>query len=104
MTDIVKSNPTLIDLYAHRSEILRLAEQYGAYNVRVFGSVARGEASPESDIDFVVQFQDWASLYELSGLRQDLQDLLGWKIDLVSEHSRMKERLKTYILRDAISI
>lgn len=58
---------TLADLRARRAEILALAELYGAYNVRVFGSVARGEASPTSDVDLLVNFHDEASLYELSG-------------------------------------
>ena len=96
---------TLDDLRVHRDAILRLAEQYGASNVRVFGSVARGEATPESDVDLLVSFRNGASLYELSGLWQALQDLLGRRVDLATDdpHPR-RERFLRRALKDAITL
>ena len=63
-----KQAPTLAYVRQHKSAILRLAQQYGASDVRVFGSVARGDATQESDIDLLVRFQQRTSLYELSAL------------------------------------
>src|ERR1700675_4327183 len=64
-------------LKANREEILRLASKYGARNVRIFGSVARGEAGPESDVDILVDLEPGRSLFDLGGLLMDLRDLLG---------------------------
>ncbi len=69
--------PTLAELRARRDEILEVAASNRARNVRVFGSVARGEATPDSDIDFLVEFEPGASLMDLSGLHLDLEALLG---------------------------
>ena len=68
-----------------RQDILRVAERHGAYNVRVFGSVARGEAGPNSDIDFLVELEPNRSLFDLGGLLMDLQALLGREVDVVTE-------------------
>ena len=68
-----------------REEILRIAAQRGAYNVRVFGSAARGEAGPDSDVDFLVDLEPGRSLFDLGGLLMDLQDLLGREVDVVTE-------------------
>ncbi len=69
-----------------REAILQLAEQYGASNVRVFGSVARGEAQPESDVDFLMQFNEHTSIFDMVGLWQDLTDLLQREVDLIADH------------------
>jgi uncharacterized protein len=74
-------------LQANRSEIHRLAAEFGARNVRVFGSVARGEDTPDSDIDLLVSWDDRASLTDWSGFRQELETLLGRRVDVVSEAS-----------------
>ena len=68
MTDTTKTAPTLASLRARRDEILALAARYGAHNVRVFGSVARGEATPDSDVDLLVDFRDGATLWGAVGL------------------------------------
>ena len=70
-----------------RQEILALAAKHGARNVRVFGSVARGEAGATSDIDLLVEFDDNRSLFDVVGLTQDLEELLGRKVDVVTEES-----------------
>src|SRR5258707_11530350 len=69
-----------------RETILRLAAQYGASNVRVFGSVARGEARPDSDVDFLMKFRDDSNIFDLVGLWQDLTELLGREVDLIADH------------------
>lgn len=68
-----------------RQDILRVAAQHGAYNVRVFGSVVRGEAGPESDVDFLVDLEPDKSLFDVGGLLMDLQALLGREVDVVTE-------------------
>jgi uncharacterized protein len=88
-------------LQARRSEILALAERHGAHNVRVFGSVARGEAGPESDIDLLVTLDVDRSLLDLVALWQDLEDLLGREVDIVTEPS-LKERMRAQVLREAV--
>lgn len=72
-------------LKENRQAVMALAEKYGARNVRVFGSVARGESSAESDIDLLVKMEEGRSLLDLSGLTLDLRELLGVKVDVVSE-------------------
>jgi hypothetical protein len=79
-----------------REQILALAAKYGAFNIRVFGSVARGEAKPDSDVDFLVDMEDGRSLFDLGGLLYDLQNLLQRKVDVVTEaglHWYIKDRI-----------
>ena len=90
-------------LQQKRRDILALASQYGATNVRVFGSVARGEATEQSDIDLLVEFDSTTSLIDHIGLIQDLEDLLGCRVDVVSE-SGLKDAIRARILRDAITL
>ena len=68
-----------------RPEILRLAQAHGARNVRIFGSVARGEAHPESDVDFLVEMDSGRSLLDLIELSQDLETLLQRKVDILTD-------------------
>ncbi len=70
-----------------REAILEIAARRGAHNVRLFGSVARGEAGPDSDVDFLVELEPGRSLLDLGGLLMDLQDLLGRKVDVVTDSS-----------------
>ncbi len=70
-----------------RADILRLAEQHGARNLRVFGSVARGEASEGSDLDLLVDWEPGRSLLDHVGLVQDLEELLGVKVHVGTERS-----------------
>lgn len=70
-----------------REEILRLAEKHGAFNVRVFGSVARAEARPDSDIDFLVDFRAGTSMWDVVGLWRELGDLLERDVDVIGEDS-----------------
>ncbi|HXV64801.1 MAG TPA: nucleotidyltransferase domain-containing protein [Vicinamibacteria bacterium] len=71
----------------NRAEILRIAARHGARTVRVFGSVARGEDRPDSDVDLLVDMDDDRSLLDLVGLGQDLQELLQRKVDVLTDES-----------------
>ncbi len=83
-----------------REEILRLAERCGAHNVRVFGSVARGEANENSDLDLLVAWEPGRSLMDHAGLVQDLQELLGMKVHVGTEKS-LHWYVRDRILREA---
>jgi predicted nucleotidyltransferase len=72
-------------LQEKREEILRIAARRGAYNVRIFGSAVRGDAGPDSDVDFLVELEPGRSLFDLGGLLMDLQSLLGREVDVVTE-------------------
>jgi len=88
-------------LRAKREEILRVCAKYGAYNVQVFGSVARGESDEQSDIDFLVELEPGRTLFDLGGLQYDLEQLLGCRVDVVTEHG-LKPRIRERVLREAI--
>ena len=104
MSEQLQRPITLEDLRARRDEILSLAEKYGAYNVRIFGSVARGEANVDSDIDVLVNFQSCVSLYELSGLKQALEIFLHHPVDVIEEHEDMRESFRRRVLKDAVML
>lgn len=86
-----------------REEILHIAERYGGRNVRVFGSVARGEADEQSDIDFLVDMEPGRSLLDLGGLLMDLQEALGCNVDIVTERG-LKPRIRERVLKEAIEL
>jgi len=86
-----------------REEILEIAAKHGARNVRVFGSVARGEADPQSDIDLLVEFEPGRSLLDHAGLWLELQEALGCKVDVVSDRG-IKARIRERVLREAVPI
>jgi predicted nucleotidyltransferase len=86
-----------------RQEILAAAARHDARNVRIFGSVARGEAGPESDVDVLVDLEPGRSLFDLGGFLMDLQDLLGRKVDVVTEkglHWNIRDR----VLKEAVPL
>ena len=72
-------------LKSRREEIMKIAAKHGACNVRIFGSLARGEAGENSDIDFLVELEPGRSLLDLSKLVVELEDLLNRKVDVVTE-------------------
>ncbi len=87
-----------------RDAILRLAGQYGASNVRIFGSVARGEAIETSDVDLLVD-QDWSQLSTWGGMGLviELEELLGRKVDVATEEE-LKPHIRTRVLREAVPL
>jgi len=90
-------------LRKNRQQILAIAKKYGAYNVRIFGSLARGEARPDSDIDFLVEMEPGRSLFDLGGLLYDLEQLLGVEVDVVTEKG-LRARLREKVLQEAIPL
>jgi predicted nucleotidyltransferase len=90
-------------LQEKRGTILQIAAKHGAHNIRVFGSVARGEADEQSDIDFLVDLEPGRNLLDLGGLLMDLQALLGRHVDVVTERG-LKPRLRDRVLNEAIRL
>jgi uncharacterized protein len=84
-----------------REAILRICAKHGARNVRVFGSVAQGEADEQSDIDLLVDMEPGRSLLDLGGLLMDLQALLGQNVDVVTERG-LKPRIRERVLAEAV--
>jgi len=87
----------------NRNEILRLAARHGARNVRLFGSVARGKARPDSDVDILVTMEKGRSLLDLIGFWQDVEDLLGRKVDVISDGG-VSPYLRERILGEAVPL
>jgi uncharacterized protein len=87
----------------HRDDILLIADKYGATNLRVFGSVSRGDERPDSDIDLLVDLQQTWTLLDHIGMMQDLEDLLQRKVDVAVARG-LKERFRDRILREAIAL
>jgi len=94
---------TLTELRDRRDEIVEIARARGASRVRVFGSVARGEAAEGSDIDFLVDLEPGRSLLDLGGLLMDLQDLLERNVDVVTERG-LRPRVAQRVLADAVEL
>jgi predicted nucleotidyltransferase len=87
-------------LKSQKEQILAIAHKNGAYDVRVFGSVARGEARPDSDIDFLVKLEAGRSLLDLARLLRELQTLLGLSVDVVTE-AGLRARIRPRVLKEA---
>jgi predicted nucleotidyltransferase len=87
-------------LKIRRKEILALAARNGAVNVRVFGSVARGDNRPDSDVDFLVNLEKGRSLLDLARFLRELHTLLGMNVDVVTE-AGLRSRIKNQVLQEA---
>ncbi len=86
-----------------KTDICQIANKYGAFNIRIFGSVARGDADENSDIDFLVDFNPDVGLIEWSGFWLALEELLGKKVDVAIESS-LKKRMRDRVLSEAVSL
>jgi predicted nucleotidyltransferase len=86
-----------------REEILSLAAKHGARNVRVFGSVARGEERPDSDIDFLVDMDHGRSLFDLMRFWDDVETVLHCKADVGTARS-LKRRIRKHVLRESVPL
>ena len=87
----------------YRHQIVEFAEKRGAHNIRVFGSITRGDQHPGSDIDFLVDFEPGRSLLDLTGLSLDLERALGCKVDVVSSRG-LRPRFASEVIRDAVPL
>ena len=90
-------------LHEKRDDIKRIAARHGAYNIRVFGSVARGEAGPESDIDLLIDVGPTTSSWFPAGLILDLEDFLGRRAEVITEKA-LNPELRDHVLREAIPL
>jgi predicted nucleotidyltransferase len=89
--------------HSNKEQILRLAASYGARNIRIFGSVARGDSSPASDIDFLVDLDPDRTLMDLGGLLTGLQDILNTQVDVATERM-LRPGVRDRVLREAIPL
>jgi predicted nucleotidyltransferase len=94
---------TIDALRVHREQILAVAAKFGAKNVRVFGSVARGEAHSESDVDLLVDFEPGRSLFDHAGLVIELEALLARKVEIGTTNG-LRERYRHRIVNEAIDL
>ena len=90
-------------LQSNRDDVLRIAAQYGARNLRIFGSVARGDSDRDSDLDLLVDMETGRSLFDMGGLLMELQDMLGCKVDVVSEKG-LSPRIRERVLGEAVPL
>jgi predicted nucleotidyltransferase len=89
-------------LQAHRADVIRIAERYHAVEVRVFGSIAHGDDTSDSDVDLLVRFQDGADIFDQAALIEELEDLLQRHVDVVSE--RALKECDTHIRDEAVPL
>jgi len=90
-------------LYEKRDEIRNIAARHGAYNIRIFGSVVRGEAGPDSDIDFLIDVGPTSSSWFPGGLILDLQEVLGRPVEVVTEKA-LNPYIREHVLREAVPL
>ena len=91
------------ELVRRREEILAVAKRYGASDVRIFGSVARGDATETSDVDLLVRFEPGRTLLDHGGLLMDLRELLGMNVEITSEDSLSGE-FEQIVRREAVAL
>jgi hypothetical protein len=90
-------------IHQRRKDILQIAAQYGVRSIRVFGSVARGEAAAASDVDFLVELAPGSSVLDMGGLLVELQELLGCEVDVVTEKG-LRPRIRERVLKEAVPL
>ena len=91
------------EIQQKRDEICAIAAKHGAYNIRIFGSVARGQADPDSDIDFLIDAGPATSSWFPAGLILDLQEILGRRVEVVTEKA-LSPFIRDYVIREAIPL
>jgi len=94
---------TVTTLRSRRTEILEVARKHGARNVRVFGSVARGDSGPDSDVDLLVELEPGRGLLDHAALMLDLSDLLGCIVDVVTDRG-IRPRIRDRVLLEAVPL
>ncbi|MBC8414490.1 MAG: nucleotidyltransferase family protein [Nitrospira sp.] len=93
-------NKTIMD---RREDILSIARNFGAKSVRVFGSVARGDDNPESDLDIILEMEPGASLLDIIAIKQDIEELLDLHVDVVTESS-ISPYIRDKVIKEAVSL
>ena len=88
---------------SHREEILAIAARHGASNVRWFGSIARGQGGPESDVDLLVSFESGRSLLDLIGLKHEIEDLVQRPVDVVTDRA-LSPYIRDQVLAEAVPL
>jgi predicted nucleotidyltransferase len=91
------------ELRNKRNDIIKVAANHGARNLRVFGSVARGETTPTSDLKLLINLDPGRTLLDLIAVKQDLEDLLGCAVDVVTEDA-VSPHIRDQVLKDAVSL
>ncbi len=86
-----------------REDILSIARNFGAKSVRVFGSVARGDDNPESDLDIILEMEPGASLLDIIAIKQDIEELLDLHVDVVTESS-ISPYIRDKVIKEAVSL
>ena len=95
---------TPLELLQHKKDdIRRIAAKHGAYNIRVFGSVVRGEARPDSDIDLLIEKGPTTSSWFPAGLVLELEEMLGRRVEIVTEKA-LNPYLRDRVLREAVAL
>lgn len=97
----LRQPPSLEELRRRRDDILRVCAARGASNVRVFGSVIRGEQNADSDLDLLVDMEPGRSLFDLGGLLVELEDLLGCPVDVMTD---VRDRIRERVLAEAVPL
>jgi len=90
-------------LHTKRGEILEIGRRYGAHDLRIFGSVARGDQTENSDLDIIVRFDPGRTLFDQGGFLMELQELLGVKVDVISEGA-MRPRFREHVMKEAVPL
>ncbi len=90
-------------VHMKRREILEIARRHGAHDIRIFGSVARGNQNERSDLDIIARFDPGRTLFDQGGFLMELQELLGVKVDVVSERG-MRPRFRDHVMREAVPL
>lgn len=93
--------PTMKMIRARRDEIWATAKRHGASNIRIYGSVARGEATPMSDIDVLVEMEDGRSLLDLAALHLELEEIVGYPVEIGTD---VKPRLRDRVRAEAVAL
>jgi uncharacterized protein len=105
VTEAIGKPPTLAALRARREDILRIAARHGASNVRVVGSVARGEATATSDVDLLVRVPRPCSIFELVDLWLDLRECVGNEVSIIPDDNlALDNEFRESVLRDAVEL
>ena len=93
----------MAEIKSHKDDILSISKRYGVSDIRVFGSVARGEQGPTSDLDLIISLGEGRSLLDRIGFMQDVGALLNVRVDAVNENA-LNELIKASVLKDVVEV